>query len=91
MSEFRNTDAYSVMLRSTFPLTEWVWESNMTDQEKKDNPEFYVAEGYLKANTYEYACKMWWKSLSNKEKKVIQNIDGFKKSVFKEVTGIIIK
>ena len=91
MSEFRNTRAYNVLCRNSFPLNEWIYEADMTEKEKKDNPKFYVAEGYLKTNSYEYACKKWWELLSNDEKKVIQNIDGFKKSVFKEVTGITIK
>jgi hypothetical protein len=88
MSEFIKSKAYQVITGNDFPLTEWVNESNMTDQEKKDHPEFFVMEGYLKANTYEYACGKWWESLSDSDRKVITEIPEFSKEIFYEITGI---
>ncbi len=32
----------------TLKTTEWISESNMTDDEKKQNPKFFVTQGYLK-------------------------------------------
>ena len=88
MSKFRTTHAYEILTNSSFLLTKWISESSMTEQEKIDNPKFYVAEGYLKQNSYEHACQKWWDSLSSEEKKIIMKIKGFNKRVFFEVTGI---
>ena len=76
------------MTFNPFPLNVWVNESEMTDEEKAAHPKFYVAEGYLKSNTYEFACGEWWKSLSESEKKIITSLPNFNKKVFNEVTGI---
>ena len=88
MSEFIRTDVYNILTFRYFPLTEWIWELDMSDEEKKNNPEFYVMEGYLKVNTYEYACQEWWKALEGYEKEKVLNIKGFNKKIFKEITGI---
>ena len=88
MSEFKNTQQYSVLLNGVFCLTEWVWSSNMTDEEKKVNYNFHAREGYLKVYTYTDACKNWWERLSNDSKELIKSIDGINKKIFKEVTGI---
>ena len=88
LREFFDTEAYGIINEHDFPLTEWVDESRMTDQQKTDNPKFFVMGGYLKVNSYEYACKAWWDSLSSDEQDIIQQIPGFDKQVFFEVTGI---
>ena len=88
MSEFIKTPAYNILTNRIFPLNVWVCESEMTDEEKKANPKFYVAEGYLKSNTYEFACGEWWKSLNDAEKKIITSLPRFNKRIFKEITGI---
>jgi hypothetical protein len=88
MSEFKNTDNYKALFLSPFLLTEWISESNMTDEEKKLYPKFYVQKGYLKKRTYKEACLIWWDQMSADNKKLIQEIPGFSKDIFKEVTGI---
>ena len=88
MSEFKNTPNYQALFSSNFPLTEWISDSNMTDQEKKDNPKFYVAEGYLKKREFKETCKIWWDGMSEKNKKLILAIPGFTASIFTEITGI---
>jgi hypothetical protein len=88
MSEFRNSKAFHVITSNDFQLTEWISKSNMTDQEKIDHPKFYVMEGYLKVNTYKYACRKWWEGLSSGEKSIIMDIPGFNKEIFFTITGI---
>jgi hypothetical protein len=88
MSEFKETAAYNILVNRFFPLTEWIDESSMTDDQKKENPKFYVMGGFLKVNTYEHACQKWWEELSTLDKTVIRNIPGFSEKVFTEVTGI---
>ena len=88
MSEFRNTGQYRALFSSSFTLVEWIYESNMTDQEKIDNPKFYVAEGYLKKRSFKEACELWWKNMSEENKTLVKSIPGFTTSIFTEVTGI---
>ena len=88
MSEFKNTDGYMALFSSSFNLTEWIYESQMTDQEKIDNPNYHVQEGYLKKRSYKEACEIWWDNMTEGNKKLIQDIPGFTASIFTEVTGI---
>jgi hypothetical protein len=88
MSEFIKSKAFQVIINNEFPLTEWINESDMTDQEKKDHPKFFTMEGYLKVNTYEYACEKWWNSLSKSDRQIIFEITGFNKEIFFKITGI---
>ena len=71
-----------------FVLTDWIPESNMTVQEKKDNPSFHVTEGYLKTFSYKEAWKNFWNFLSDAEKQQIKDIPNFDAVVFHEITGI---
>jgi hypothetical protein len=88
MSEFRQTENYNALFYAPFPLTEWIYEDNMTDEEKKENPKFHVQQGYLKERTYKEACKIWWENTPEGKRRLIQEIPGFDKEIFNEITGI---
>jgi len=88
MSKFKNTPEYEALFSSRFPLTECIYASDMTDEEKKEYPGFYVQQGYLKKRTFHEACKIWWDQMNKTNKSLILNIPGFSASIFEEVTGI---
>ncbi len=88
MSEFKNTSNYSALFYASFPLTEWIDESCMTDEEKELSPNFHIQEGFLKKRTFFEAAKIWWSNTPESKRILIQEIPGFSKEVFKEVTGI---
>ncbi len=88
MSEFRNTPNYEALFSSRFPLTEWIYESSMTEAEKTDHPKFYVQEGYLKVRTFQETCAIWWAEMTDNNKELVKSIPGFTPSIFTEVTGI---
>ena len=88
MSNFQKTDNYKALFSSDFPLIEWINESLMTEQEKIDNPNFHVQEGYLKTRTFKEAAAIWWLNMTEENKQLIQEIPGFTASIFTEVTGI---
>ena len=69
-------------------LTEWISESSMTYEEKKNNPNFYVSEGYLKKYDYKAAWKNAWDKASAVEKKATKNLPNFSAKIFEEITGI---
>jgi len=88
MSEFIKTINYRALFSSSFNLTSWVSELDMTEREKLDNKYFYVQCGYLKSHTYEEACMNWWKNMTENNKQLIINIPGFDKDIFFDITGI---
>ena len=68
--------------------TVWIYQSNMTEQEKAQYPSYKTTGGYLKVFTYSEAWKNLWNSITDKEKQEIMNIPNFDKNKFKEITGI---
>jgi len=71
-----------------FYLTKWIPEDEMTEEEKKADPEFYVRKGYLKTYTYKEAWAIFWKETSEENRQKFLNLPNFDKSVFFEITGI---
>ena len=68
--------------------TVWIYQSNMTEQEKAQYPSYKTTGGYLKVFTYSEAWKNLWNSITDEEKQEIINIPNFDKNKFKEITGI---
>jgi len=72
-----------------FYLTKWIAESDMTDEEKKADPEYYVRGGYLKTYTWKEAWANFWRDTDDKNRKKILNLPNFDWNVFTEITGIV--
>ena len=73
---------------SHLELSEWVYASDMTEEEKQQHPEYKATNGYLKTYTYKQAWTNLWKKLNKDEKQAIKDLPNFNKKVFKEITGI---
>ena len=86
--EWRNSRAYAVLRRIDFRPNEFVWESDMTDEEKESHPEYKTVGGYLKVNNTDAAFINWWKSLDAADKKTIKEIPNFNAEKFLLITGI---
>ena len=71
-----------------FYLTKWISESEMTDEEKKDDPDFFVRGGYLKEFTYEESWANYWKDTDEEDRQRVLNLPNFDPTVFKKITGI---
>ena len=71
-----------------FYLNKWIDESEMTDEEKKADPEFHVRKGYLRTYTYEEAWANYWRDTTEEERQKVLNLPNFDPVVFKEITGI---
>ena len=79
LKEFRKSKYYAALISEPLMLTEWVYYS---DEEKE------LIGGYLKKYEYKEACQIWWNSLTDENKKIIQEIPNFDKEVFFDITGI---
>lgn len=69
-------------------MTKWISESEMTDEEKKEQPNFHVSEGYLKTYTWEESWANYWRDCDKAEKDRVRNLPNFDNDIFKEITGI---
>nr|DAU61021.1 MAG TPA: hypothetical protein [Caudoviricetes sp.] len=83
--QFRNSRFYEALNSVPFILTEWV---EYTEEEKKADKAKALIGGYLKKYEYKEACKTWWDKLSDKNKKIIQEIPNFDAEKFYRITGI---
>jgi len=71
-----------------FYLNKWIPESDMTDEEKKADPNFFVREGYLKTYSWEEAWANYWKDTTEEDRQRVLNLPNFDAAIFKECTGI---
>ena len=77
LAEFRDSKYYRALTSAPFILTKWM---EYSDEER--------VGGYLKQYSYKEACQNWWNSLTDENKKIIQEIPNFDKEVFFDITGI---
>ena len=67
---------------------EYVYLSDMTDEEKAAYPEAETTGGYLKERTTADNARKWWAGLSADDRNVILSLPNFDAAIFKEITGI---
>jgi len=77
-------EVYDLNLYQGFNLTEWISENDMTDEEKKANPNYKVTQGYLKVRSYKEA----WELVSKYKIEKIKKLKNFNADVFYAITGI---
>jgi hypothetical protein len=73
---------------SLFFLNKWITESDMTNDEKKEDPQFYVRGGYLKTYSWEEAWKNFWKETDEENRQKFLKLPNFDAQVFEDITGI---
>jgi len=74
-----------------FSPTEWIYDSAMTDQEKIDNPKFYVAGGYLKKIDYKAAFQKAWDESDAEDRALVEKLPNFDADIFLEISGIDVR
>ena len=86
--DWLNSEARYLMNQIQEDILEWVYLSDMTDEEKAAHPEAETTGGYLKELDNSECAVIWWRSLDQRQKNVIMAIPNFDKAIFKEITGI---
>ena len=71
-----------------FYLTKWIPESEMTNEEKKAEPEFHTRKGYLKRYSWEEAWSNYWRDTTKEDRQRVLNLPNFDAEIFKDITGI---
>ena len=86
--DWLNSDARYILTDCPSNVLSWIWEDDMTDEEKEQHPEYSVTGGFLKHIKKETGRQMWWNGLSDRKKTIVMNLPNFDKDIFKEITGI---
>ena len=86
--DWLNSEARYLMNQIQGDILEWIYLSDMTDEEKATHPEAETTGGYLKKLDNSECAVIWWRSLDQRKKNVIMAIPNFDKAIFKEITGI---
>jgi hypothetical protein len=69
-------------------IVEWIYSSDMTEEEKKDNPTHETTGGYLKVVDKKNTRQEWWDGLPEEDKTEVMALPNFDADVFYECTGI---
>jgi len=78
-----------VMDRCPYSYSNFIYESDMTDEEKERHPEYKTIGGYVKTVTItESDRQIWWDELAEEEKEAVKELPNFDADKFKKCTGI---
>ena len=86
--DWLNSEASYLLNQIPGDVLEYIWLSDMTDEEKAAHPEAETTGGYLKVLDNSECAVIWWRGLSDRQKAIITAIPNFDKAIFKEITGI---
>ena len=86
--DWLRSDARYLLNQIPKDVVEWVYEEDMTDEEKVANPTYETTGGYIKVLDESECGQLWWNSLSDEKKKIIEEIPNFDVEIFEQCTGI---
>ena len=72
---------------------QWICKSKMTDQEKKDNPNWDAVGGYLKKinKSIQETFPIWWESTTQENRDKFLNLPNFDAEKFLKCTGVDVR
>ena len=86
--DWLNSDARYLLNQIPKNVVEWVYSSDMTDEEKAEHPTHETTGGYLKVLDESECGQLWWGSLSDRQKDIIKDLPNFDPEIFERCTGI---
>ena len=90
-NDWLRSDARYLLNRIPKDVVEWVYEKDMTDEEKASHPTYETTGGYLRVLDESECAQIWWDGLSETDKSTIKAIPNFDGEIFEECTGIKIR
>lgn len=88
IEDWWNSDARHLLNQIPKNVVEWIYSSDMTDEEKEKYPTHETTGGYLKVLDESESAQIWWNGLSEKDKETIKSIPSFDVEKFEKCTGI---
>lgn len=86
--DWLNSRARSVLNKKPSLTVEWIGKSEMTDEEKNENPTYRTTGGYLKVYDKSETSQLWWDGLSETDKESVMTLPNFDADKFYKCTGI---
>ena len=86
--DWLDSDARYLLNQIPRNVVEWIWSSDMTDEEKAEHPEHETTGGYLKILDEKDCAQIWWNGLSEYNRDIIRNLPNFDADKFEQCTGI---
>ena len=74
-------------IHADLPLTTWINEEDMSEEEKEKVVGWEEMGGYLKTLDFKEACVIWWNKNPHRHDDFL-NLPNFNSEIFKEITGI---
>jgi hypothetical protein len=87
-SQWRGSHAFYLLSKVNTYLVQWIKDSEMTEEEKKQNPSYKTTGGYLKKCDTSKAYQEWWNNLNENDRNIIRAIPNFDSKKFEMITGI---
>ena len=86
-------DSLAKLIMNSYPKDRlvWIYENNMSKEEKENNPSYKTMGGYLKLEKAKEQAQEWWDGLPDREKEIVMNLPNFDANIFKEITGIDVR
>ena len=69
-------------------VVEWIYESDMTNEEKEAHPTYKTTGGYLKKLDESDCAQMWWNGLLEHQRNIIKALPNFDPGIFFQCTGV---
>ena len=88
LKDWQNSNARRLLNQIPKSVVEWIYEENMTDQEKEENPTYKTTGGYLKVLDESESAQIWWDGLEDENKNTVKLIPNFDAEKFEKCTGI---
>ena len=83
-----NSDARYIMNTCPYTYSDFIDESDMTDEEKENHPEYKTIRGYVKTFIATKEDKeKWWNELDEDKKDIIKALPNFDFNKFRECVG----
>ena len=89
--DWMNSRERAILNRIPKRVVERIWEDDMTEDEKENNPTYETTGGYLKVLDEAECAQIWWDGLPEGERNAIKNLPNFDPEIFKACTGIRIE
>ena len=86
--EWMDSDARYLLNQIPKNVVKWVYEEDMTDEEKAAHPTYETTGGYLKVLDESECGQLWWGNLSDRRKEIIKTIPNFDAEIFFQCTGV---
>ena len=86
--EWIDSDARYLLNQIPKDVIEWVYEEDMTDEEKAEHQTYETTDGYLKVFDESECGQLWWDAMTDYQKNIIKGIPNFDADIFFQCTGI---